>query len=168
MKRIRNFLIGTVISIIAIPLTFLGTAWYTFWASDHTYYDMGQCSFEQSQEIFGLMDLKLYDGITISYAYYHYASLPDIMKGFYFELSGSENDLVEYMYYLEQNSTKEFTRYPSSSYSCHLSSPQLNETKDILFFHYTISGRSHSDLLSQYFMKHGTENIKLSTKNRTG
>ena len=118
---------------------------------------MNQCTLEQSQEIFDLMDLELYDGITINHVSYQLAPVPDTMKELSFELSGDERDLTEYMHYLKLNNIKEHMEY-----SCLLSSLQLNETKDILSFHYTIVGRSHSENLSWYIQQHGTKNIKFN------
>lgn len=158
MKTLKKILIVSVIIIIGFPLLIYMIVYYAFWEGEHTYYHMYDCTLQQSREIFELTELKLYEGITISHLKYHDTDGEHTHRYFYFELSGDEEDLSEYLTYLEQNSSKEFkNKYDSYSYKVYVY--PLDETDKTLSFSYTLYGHYSWDL-PVYIRQHGTRKVE--------
>lgn len=162
-KGIKIFII-CVITAIGILLVLYMMVWYIFWADQHTYYDMDKCSLQQSREIFEIMGLELYDGITIEHVSYHLADGSHVSRYFSFELSGNIDVLSQYMAYLEQNSTKELKNESSENYSYQIYLLEFHDSQSILTFRYALEGHSPADLPS-YICQYGTRHIKILDNN---
>ena len=169
MKTLKKILIISVIAIIGILLMLFIMVYSVFWTDEHTYYDMDDCTPQQSQDIFEIMDLELYDGITIGHASYHLASGSPVhvTRYFSFELHGAEEDLLQCMTYLEQNSNRELKNKNNENYCCRIYEIELDESQSVLSFRCYLSGRYPPDLYS-YILKNGSENKKLFDEHWAG
>ena len=164
MKPIKKIFIICAIAVVGIPLMLYMLVYAVFWVDQHTYYEMDKCSLQQSQDIFDIMDLELYDGIAVEHASYHLADGTHVSRYFYFELSGNTDVLSQYMTYLQQNSTKELKNESNENYSYRISSLELNDSKSILAFHYALEGHSPMDLPS-FLCQYGTRHIRIIDHN---
>ena len=160
MKSVKKIFIICAVTVIGIPLMLYMLVYCVFWTDQHTYYEMDKCSPQQSQDIFEIMNLTLYDGITVAHVSYHLADGSDYSRYFYFELSGNIDILSQYMTYLEQNGTKELKSESNENYSYRIYLLELDDSKSILAFHYALEGHSPMDLPG-FICQYGTRHIRI-------
>lgn len=150
IKKMFKCLSIFFICIFLILVTIFFIFYFAVFKDTHTYYELSDCSYQESEEIFNIIGLELPENIVISKLSHRIKFGNDVPRDFSFSLYGDKDILLTYLEYLKKNTSE----------TLDLSAFSLDDAGTTLFFSYHNFGWCE---LERYMAENGTKKIKYFT-----